>query len=236
MRKKLIEFIDVEKNFYNNEGTLFKKNKKKIWGFAHKLNFSIYESSSLAIVGSNGSGKSTILGLMNQILFPEKGEILLHEKPAGFLELGSGFNPEISGKDNIFLYGSILGLRIKEIEKRFKKIIEFSELKDYINYPVKKYSAGMQARLAFSVLIYTTRKLILIDEVLAVGDLHFQKKCINFLNNFKKKGGTLIIVHHTLNLLTQTCDEGLYLNNGKIIFRGNLRKALNMYKSNPEYY
>ena len=235
MSRLLIEFKNVSKTFKSTPNRSIKsfllnqKVKEIEFCVLKNINLKIYDSTSLGVVGANGAGKSTLLLMINDIIKPDEGEIILHEKPSGFLELGSGFNPELSGEENVFLYGALLGLSQKKIKDSFDKILKFSELKNHISKPLKVFSQGMLARLAFSTLIQSASKLILIDEVLSVGDFKFQKKCKNFFNDYVKSGGSTVLVHHTASVVEQFCNEGIYLKNKKIFFKGTIGKALDRY-------
>ena len=235
MSRLLIEFKNVSKTFKSTPNRTIKsfllnqKVKEIEFCVLKNINLKIYDSTSLGVVGANGAGKSTLLLMINDIIKPDEGEIILHEKPSGFLELGSGFNPELSGEENVFLYGALLGLSQKKIKDSFDKILKFSELKNHISKPLKVFSQGMLARLAFSTLIQSASKLILIDEVLSVGDFKFQKKCKNFFNDYVKSGGSTVLVHHTASVVEQFCNEGIYLKNKKIFFKGTIGKALDRY-------
>ncbi len=235
MTRTIVEFKNVEKKFTIKGKNSFKdfltfsnKIKTSYWKLEN-INFTISESSCVAILGDNGAGKSTLMSMINDIIKPDKGKVILNERPSGFLELGSGFNPELSGYENIFLYGSLLGMSRKEIKLKLNDILNFSELKEKVYFPLKIFSQGMIARLAFSILIHNNTKLILLDEILAVGDFSFQAKCFNFFKEFRRKGGTTVIIHHTPKILSEYCDMGIYLKNGKIAFVGDIKTALSKY-------
>ena len=180
------------------------------------VSFDIHEGEAVGIIGHNGSGKSTLLKCMAQILTPNEGSISLHKKMAALLELGAGFHHELSGRDNVFLNASILGMGRKEIAARFGEIVEFSGLGDFIDSPVKTYSSGMYVRLAFAVAINVDPELLLIDEILAVGDVTFQQKCMEKFVDFRAQGRTLVLVTHDGNTVREFCDRAIWLDHGVI--------------------
>jgi len=180
------------------------------------VSFDIQEGEAVGIIGHNGSGKSTLLKCMAQILTPNEGSISLNKKMAALLELGAGFHHELSGRDNVFLNASILGMGRKEIATRFDEIVEFSGLGDFIESPVKTYSSGMYVRLAFAVAINVDPELLLIDEILAVGDVTFQKKCMEKFVDFRTQGRTLVLVTHDAYTVREFCDRAIWLDRGVI--------------------
>ena len=171
----------------------------------------IKKGETVALIGVNGSGKSTLLKLMTQIIFPNKGTIETKGKLTSLLELGAGFHPDFSGRENIYFNSSIFGLTKKEIDERLEQIIEFSELKDFIDNPVRTYSSGMYMRLAFSVAINVDADILLIDEILSVGDQHFQEKCFNKMRELKKEGKTMVFVTHSMDSVRNLCDRAVWL-------------------------
>ena len=228
MKKIFIKFENVCKTFSTRNQIsikdllLLKQNKSLQTWEMKNTNFEIFNGNVIGIMGKNGMGKSTLLALINEIIKPDHGKINLTTIPSGFLELGSGFNPELTGYENIFLYGSLLGMKLSTIKNIVQKIIDFSEIEEKINLPLKIYSQGMVARLAFSILIHNPTELILLDEVLAVGDESFQKKCYSFFRDFKKKGGTVIAIYHDIKVLLSFCDLGIFIDNGNIKFFGDI--------------
>ncbi len=193
------------------------------------INLDIKKGETVALIGVNGSGKSTLLKLMTQIIFPNKGTIETNGKLTSLLELGAGFHPDFSGRENIYFNSSIFGLTKKEIDARLDQIIEFSELKDFIDNPVRTYSSGMYMRLAFSVAINVDADILLIDEILSVGDQHFQEKCFNKMRELKKEGKTMVFVTHSMESVKNLCDRAVWLYNGKIRMDGNTDKVVNEY-------
>jgi len=194
-----------------------------------KVSFEVKKGEFFGIIGRNGSGKSTLLKLLASIYTPDTGRIKINGRVSPFLELGIGFNPELSGRDNIYLNATVLGLTRKQIEEKFAKIVAFSELERFIDQKIKNYSSGMQVRLAFSVAIHANRDILLMDEVLAVGDTNFQQKCLEEFNKYRKQGRTVILVTHDMGTVQRHCDRALLLRNGKVVLIGNPLKAVEKY-------
>lgn len=195
------------------------------------VSFNVRKGEAFGIVGNNGTGKSTLLSLILGTILPDKGEIGIHGRVASLLELGAGFHAELTGRENIYLYSSILGMTIEEIKERLPKVIEFSELGDAVDSPLRTYSSGMITRLGFATIIHAPADILLIDEVLAVGDAAFQKKCKTVLREFKNKNGSLVIVSHDLDELKEVCDEGLWLNLGVVSAKGSIERVIESYQA-----
>lgn len=193
------------------------------------VNFSIHQGESLGVIGENGSGKSTLLKIIANILRPDRGFINVSGKIAPILELGVGFHPELTIQENSLVYGSILGLRNREIRKRMNAILKFSSLERFRDAKLKNLSSGMQMRLGFSVAIETNPNIFLIDEALAVGDMKFQQKCINKFKDFKSQRKTIVLVSHDMNLIKQFCEKSLLLSKGEVVSFGNTEKVINIY-------
>ena len=194
------------------------------------INLKIEKGESVALIGINGSGKSTLLKLMTKIIYPTKGKIITHGKLTSLLELGAGFHQDFTGRENIYFNAAIFGLSKKEIDARVDKIIEFSELGDAIDTPVRTYSSGMYMRLAFSVAINVDADILLIDEILAVGDQHFQDKCFEKLNELKNnENKTIIIVSHSLSSVKKLCNRAIWINKGEVQMDGNVNKVIDEY-------
>ena len=193
------------------------------------INLDIKKGETVALIGVNGSGKSTLLKLMTQIIFPNKGTIETKGKLTSLLELGAGFHPDFSGRENIYFNSSIFGLTRKEIDKRLDQIIEFSELQDFIDNPVRTYSSGMYMRLAFSVAINVDADILLIDEILSVGDQHFQEKCFNKMRELKREGKTMVFVTHSMDSVRNLCDRAVWLSNGVVRMDGNTNEVVDEY-------
>jgi len=209
---------------------LFKKKVFEEFYALEDLSFDVKKSEFFGIVGPNGSGKSTLLKILAGVYTTETGSVEINGLISPFLELGIGFNPELSGRDNIYLNSTVLGLSEKEIDKKFDQIVAFSELERFIDQKLKNYSSGMHVRLAFSVAIHANRDILLMDEVLAVGDSSFQKKCIREFHRYKKEGRTVILVSHDLSTIEQYCDRALYLQGGKVMALGNARAVVKKYR------
>jgi len=191
-----------------------KKMSYETFNALEDVSFEIKKGEFFSIIGRNGSGKSTLLKILAGIYTPDQGSITINGEISPFLELGVGFNPELSGKDNIYLNGTLLGLTKKEIDRSYNKIVEFSELERFIHLKVKNYSSGMQVRLAFSVAIHANKEILLLDEVLAVGDANFQVKCFEVFHKIIAEGRTIIFVSHDLNSVQKYSDRVLLLRNG----------------------
>jgi lipopolysaccharide transport system ATP-binding protein len=179
------------------------------------VSFKVSRGQGFGVLGANGMGKTTLLSILLGIVQPDRGSVAIEGRVASLIELGAGFHPELSGRDNVFLYGSILGMRLHEVEERYRAIVEFSELGDALEEPLRTYSAGMITRLGFSLIAHAPADVFLIDEVLAVGDARFQEKCRRHLSEFKKRNGTLVIVSHDMEALAEVCDEGIRLDLGQ---------------------
>ncbi len=219
-----------DKHYTLKERFIFWKNKKyEVHQVLNDINLEIKKGESVALIGVNGSGKSTLLKLMTKIIYPTKGEITINGKLTSLLELGAGFHPDFTGRENIYFNASIFGLNAKEIDNRINEIIEFSELGEFIDSPVRTYSSGMYMRLAFSVAINVDAEILLIDEILAVGDQRFQEKCFNKLKELKKSGKTIVIVSHSLDSVKKLCERGIWIHNGKLRLDGNINEVTDEY-------
>lgn len=210
---------DEKKHFINRSSFSIKKYDRL--QILDDISFEVKKGEMLGIVGFNGSGKSTILRIISRILEPDKGKLTVNGQITPFLELGTGFNPEFSAKENIIMNGVLLGFSEKEIKSRIDKILKFAELEQFRDTKIKKFSTGMLARLAFSTAMEVDPDILLIDEIFAVGDIHFQRKSFDVLMSFKKRGKTIIFVSHSLEFLKQYCDQGMFIHNGKIIEFGD---------------
>ena len=194
------------------------------------ISFTVHKGDFLGIVGRNGSGKSTLLKLISGIYTPNSGSIQVHGKLVPFIELGVGFNPELTGRENVFLNGALLGFSEKEVEAMYDDIVEFAELEDFMDQKLKNYSSGMQVRLAFSVAIKAQGDILVLDEVLAVGDEAFQTKCNNFFNEIKKdRSKTVILVTHSMESVKKYCNKAILIRDGHIIVNGDKDEAANLY-------
>jgi ABC-2 type transport system ATP-binding protein len=190
------------------------------------VSFEIGEGEAVALLGFNGSGKSTMLKLISGVLRPDEGKVRTRGRVAGLIEVGAGFHPDLSGRENIFLNAAILGMSKQETKDQFDSIVEFSEIEKFIDTEVKHYSSGMFLRLAFSVAIHTEVDILLIDEILSVGDEPFQRKCIGRIRELHARGKTLVVVSHDLNMVSDLCERGVLLQGGKIAFDGDSKEAV----------
>lgn len=206
------------------------RNKYEVRWVLEDISFAVQKGESIGIIGKNGSGKSTLLKLLTKIIYPNKGSINMKGRVAGLLELGAGFHPDLSGRDNIYINASIFGLSKKEIDKAFQKIVDFAELQDFIDNPVRTYSSGMYMRLAFAVAINIHADILLIDEILAVGDISFQEKCLNKLKEIKERGVTIVIVSHSLEQIKRFCDKSIWIHSGQIAALGKCEAVHKKYK------
>lgn len=208
----------------------FNKNNKEIRNVLKNINIDIKKGETVALIGVNGSGKSTLLKLITRIIYPTSGAIKVNGKVSSLLELGAGFHPDFSGRENIYFNASIFGLTKKEIDDRLDSIIEFSELEEFIDTPIRTYSSGMYMRLAFSVAINVDADIILIDEILAVGDQHFQEKCMDKMLELKKNGKTIIFVSHSAGAVKFLCDRAIWLKDGEIEMDDKTEDVLKEYE------
>lgn len=193
------------------------------------VSFSVQRGESVGIIGRNGAGKSTLLKILSKITPPSKGRIVSRGRIASLLEVGTGFHPELTGRENIFFNGSLLGMKRKEIEKKFDDIVDFSGVEKFLDTPLKHYSSGMQLRLAFAVAAFLEPEILIIDEVLAVGDAEFQKKCLGKMEDVSKSGRTILFVSHDLNAVSKLCTKTLFIKNGTIAGEGDTVDVIRQY-------
>lgn len=233
-----IQVNNLTKNFkiyYDKPSTLkerlvfWNKTKKEERTVLKNISLTINKGETVALIGTNGSGKSTLLKLMTKIIYPSKGEVLTNGKLTSLLELGAGFHPDFTGRENIYFNASIFGLTRKEIDNRIDDIIRFSELEEFIDNPVRTYSSGMYMRLAFSVAINVDADILLIDEILAVGDQHFQDKCFAKLEELKNSDKTIVIVTHSLNAVKNLCNRAIWIYDGEIKDDGDTKTVIEEY-------
>ena len=206
-----------------------KKNKVDKITILKNINLNIEKGETVALIGTNGSGKSTLLKLMTKIIYPSKGSIITKGKLTSLLELGAGFHPDFTGRENIYFNAAIFGLTRQEIDKRVNDIIEFSELGDFIDNPIRTYSSGMYMRLAFSVAINVDAEILLIDEILAVGDQHFQDKCYAKLRELKESDKTIVIVTHSLEQVKKLCTRAIWIKDGLVEMDGKPKDVIEKY-------
>ncbi len=229
-----IRVSDVHKKYkvYHDKGSSLKekilfrnRNYHEDRWVLNGISLDVKKGESVGLIGHNGCGKSTLLKLLTKIIYPDSGLIEMKGRVSSLIELGAGFHPDMSGRENIYTNASIFGLTKKEINKRIDKIIRFSELEEFIDNPVRTYSSGMYMRLAFAVAINVDADILLIDEILAVGDASFQTKCFNKLREIKSKGTTIVIVSHSLGQVEQICDRSIWINDGKILMEDTPRNV-----------
>ena len=206
-----------------------RRRKQEFWAL-RDMTFSVERGEALGIIGHNGAGKSTILKLLSGITTPTTGEITINGRLAALIEVGSGFHPDLTGRENVFLNGSILGMRRREIAEKLESIIDFAGVRDFIDVPVKRYSSGMYVRLGFSIAAHLDPDILLLDEVLAVGDAGFQEKCLRRLRELERAGKTIIFISHDLSAIERLCDRALLVQQGQIIADGAPRQVIAQYR------
>ena len=209
------------------------KNFNKVFWALKDVSFEVKDGSTLGLLGRNGSGKSTLLKIISGVLTPINGQVTRPVATAALLELGAGFQPDMTGRENIYLNSSILGRSKKDTENVIDDIIDFSGISEFIDTPVKFFSSGMYARLGFSIAIHTDPELLLVDEVLAVGDEPFQKKCLDRIQSMQKEGRTIILVTHDTNTVAQFCDTAVALDHGTVLAKGDTTSVINAYRALP---
>lgn len=233
-----IEIHDVCKSFkvYYDKGqnlkerVLFKNRRKyEVRQVLKNISLDIEKGESIGIVGENGSGKSTLLKLISRIIYPDSGTVSVSGRVSSLIELGAGFHPDMSGRENIYINSSIYGLTKKEIDARYDDIIAFSELENFIDNPVRTYSSGMYMRLAFSVAINVDADILLIDEILGVGDANFQKKCHEKLQQLKDSGMTIVIVSHDSGTIRSFCNKAVWIKDGENVQHGSSQEVVDSY-------
>jgi lipopolysaccharide transport system ATP-binding protein len=221
----LVNFLAELKN------NLFAKDRFEEFWALKNINFDIKQGEVVGIIGKNGAGKSTLLKILSRIVEPTKGEVKMRGKVASLLEVGTGFNPELTGRENVYLNGAILGMKRKYINDKLEEIIDFSGVKKFLDVPVKRYSSGMQVRLAFAVAAHLEPEILLIDEVLAVGDAEFQKKCLGKMNSLAKGGRTVMFVSHNLDAIHKLCQRALWIDEGRIKLEASTHAVIRAYNN-----
>lgn len=193
------------------------------------VSFEVQEGDRVGLIGKNGAGKSTLLKLISRVTYPSHGKIGINGRVSSLLEVGTGFHPELSGRENIYLNGAVLGMKRSEIRRKFDEIVEFSGTEQFLDTPIKRYSSGMYVRLAFSVAAFLDSEILILDEVLAVGDAAFQKKCLDKMDEISRGGRTILFVGHNLSVLETLCNRGIYLSEGKLVYDGPSAEAIRQY-------
>ncbi|MDP9161730.1 MAG: ABC transporter ATP-binding protein [Acidobacteriota bacterium] len=219
---------NIKRPFQSRAAKEEETRQRHFWAL-RDLNFDVFQGDVLGVIGRNGAGKSTLLKIMSRITDPTEGEIKLRGRMASLLEVGTGFHPELTGRENIFMNGAILGMRRAEIVAKFDEIVAFSEIENFLDTPVKHYSSGMYVKLAFSVAAHLDPEILVVDEVLAVGDMAFQKKCLGKMSEVSQGGRTVLFVSHNMPAVENLCRRGLVLNHGKLVFDGTGKDAVEFY-------
>jgi len=207
---------------------------KEFWALKN-VSFTINKGDRVAIIGGNGAGKSTILKIIAGVLKPTEGTAKTYGKVVPLLELGAGFDPQYTGAENIYLYGAILGYKKEFIDEKFKKIVRFSELGDFIDVPVKNYSSGMKARLGFSIATIVEPEILILDEVLSVGDARFRRKSLRRVKRMMSSGVTVLFVSHSVNQIRKVCNKAIVLEHGELKFYGDLEEAISIYEEDENF-
>jgi lipopolysaccharide transport system ATP-binding protein len=213
--------------------SMLESSSDTIWALKD-VSFEVKQGEVVGIIGRNGAGKSTLLKVLSHITEPTKGRVLLYGRVGSLLEVGTGFHPELTGRDNIYLNGAILGMKREEVVRKFDEIVAFSEIEKFLDTPVKRYSSGMYVRLAFAVAAHLEPEILVVDEVLAVGDAEFQKKCLGKMGQESKAGRTILFVSHNMPAIKSFCPRSLYLENGKVVFDGETEIAVQKYRGETQ--
>jgi len=240
-----IEFRNVSKRFKLTEGKTLREFVPALFkgsGFVEPfyalrdVSFQIRRAETVGIIGRNGSGKSTALKLIAGVTAPSIGDVYVAGRVSPLIELGAGFHPDLTGRENVRMNASILGMKSKEIDRQFESIVDFSELWEFIDMPVKRYSSGMYIRLAFAVAVHAEPEILLIDEVLSVGDAFFQDKCIERMHQFQREGTTIVVVSHSLALFKTFCDRVIWLDHGHVVADGPAAEIVRQYEATVPHH
>ncbi|MEX0682116.1 MAG: ABC transporter ATP-binding protein [Dehalococcoidia bacterium] len=240
-----IEFRDVTKRFFLKDGRTLREFataiiSRKPWGDEFRaltdVSFTVARGETLGIIGRNGSGKSTALKLIAGVTAPSEGQVFVGGRVSPLIELGAGFHPDLTGRENVHLNGSILGMSEREINEQFPAIVEFAELQEFIDMPVKRYSSGMYVRLGFAVAVHSNPEVLLVDEVLSVGDAFFQEKCHERMHEFKQRGITIVVVSHSAETITSFCDRAIWLDHGRLAADGPAKRVVAEYMATVPHY
>ena len=242
MKEEVIVFNNVSKTYpyYGYITAGFKtflfnlseaiRHTRKRFTALENVSFEVYRGECFGVIGRNGAGKSTLLGLIAGVLKQDRGKITVKGRVSPLLELGAGFHPELTGRENIILNGVLLGMTKKEVLKKMQQIIEFSELEEFIDQPIRTYSSGMVMRLAFSVVAHLDPQVLLVDEILAVGDIKFQEKCLRKIEDFRKKGVTIVLVSHNIDQVRNMCDRVMWIENHRVRAIGSAQEVCDLYE------
>jgi ABC-2 type transport system ATP-binding protein len=233
-----ILFRNVTKSFLLKEGRTLREYFQSIlthrslgdrFEALHDVSFTIDPGETVALIGRNGSGKSTALKLIAGVTAPTSGEVLVAGRVSPLIELGAGFHPDLTGRENVNLNASILGMTASEVAAQFDQIVDFAELHEFIDTPVKRYSSGMYVRLGFAVAVHSDPEILLVDEVLSVGDVYFQEKCLEKMNEFQRRGITIVVVSHAPELVTEFCQRAIWLEHGRVVAEGPAAQVVDEY-------
>ncbi|MFC2166916.1 polysaccharide ABC transporter ATP-binding protein [Acidobacteriota bacterium] len=229
-RSMIYGMQDITRNTFGFSSKPEKLRNSEFWA-VDDVSFEVKKGESLGIIGPNGAGKTTLLKMLNGIFWPDKGKITIKDKVGALIAVGAGFHPMLSGKDNIFINGAVLGMSKSEINKKFDSIVDFADIGDFLNSPVRFYSSGMFVRLGFSIAVHCEPDVLLVDEILAVGDIEFQNKCINKIGELMSNGTTIALVSHNLVYVRRVCEKCLWIDSGKIVKYGNTLDLTNSYQT-----
>jgi len=234
LRDSLTNILKYPVKFFSKNGRNEKKQEiEYIWALKD-INFEVQHGEIIGIIGRNGAGKSTLLKILSRITTPTEGRVKINGRVGSLLEVGTGFHPELTGRENIYLNGSILGMSKDEIERKFEEIVDFAEVEKFLDTPVKRYSSGMYVRLAFAVAAHLEPEILIVDEVLAVGDMAFQKKCLGKMGEVSKQGRTVLFVSHNMGAISSLCSRGILFSNGEIYKHGDANEVVSYYLSNEQ--
>lgn len=224
LRDEIVKLAEMPINWFFHK----RKENKNFWAL-QDINFSVQKGEVIGIIGRNGAGKSTLLKVLSRITPPTNGQAIIRGKVSSLLEVGTGFHPELKGRENIYLTGAILGMTKKEIDSKFDEIVEFSEIGDFLDTPTKRYSSGMYVRLAFAVAAHLEPDVLFVDEVLAVGDYKFQKKCLQKMSKVSQEGRTVLFVSHNMASVSRLCNRSILLEKGKLVMEGSTKDVIEKY-------
>ncbi len=228
-RLMIYGLTDVVKGVFNLQSHAERLRRDEFWALRN-ISFNVSKGEAVGLVGLNGSGKSSLLKLINGIFLPDVGEIIVQGKTGALIEAGVGFHPSLTGRENIYLNGTILGMNKKEIDRRFNDIVNFAEIKEFLDTPIKNYSSGMVVRLGFSIAVHSTPDILLIDEILAVGDLSFQKKCFEKIESLRNNSNvTIVFVSHDMDNIRRVCDRCVFLDRGRVKMIGETGRVVSAY-------
>lgn len=225
--------LDIGRNILGLSSGSHKLRKNEFWA-VKDLSFEVQKGETLGIIGPNGSGKSTLLKMINGIFWPDKGKISVKGRVGALIEVGAGFHPLLTGRENLFINGAILGMTKKELVKRFDDIVDFADIGAFIDTPVKNYSSGMFVRLGFAIAVHCRPDVLLVDEVLAVGDLAFQARCREKIRQVRRDGVTIFLVSHNMHTISHLCDRTIFLNYGEQVYTGDTSRAIDIYRQHQQ--